>query len=96
MRCPKRRALWALALVTAWCSVPFGAKACELVLTEHRSGILLTRLPLNSNLPSADIAFTHSVLGTPVLDRYVWKSSPQGWRAHLIEERFEGEGYGLP
>jgi hypothetical protein len=36
------------------------------------------------------------VLGTPVLDRYVWKSSPQGWRAHLIEERFEGEGYGLP
>lgn len=96
MRCPKRRALWALALVTTWCGVPFGAQACELVLTEHRSGILLTRLPLNSNLPSADIAFTHSVLGTPVLDRYVWKSSPQGWRAHLIEERFEGEGYGLP
>ena len=96
MRCPKRRALWALALVTGWCSVLFGAQACELVLTEHRSGILLTRLPLNSNLPSADIAFTHSVLGTPVLDRYVWKSSPQGWRAHLIEERFEGEGYGLP
>ena len=87
MRCPKRRALWALALVTTWCSVPFGAQACELVLTEHRSGILLTRLPLNSNLPSADIAFTHSVLGTPVLDRYVWKSSSQGWRAHLIEER---------
>ena len=96
MRCPKRRALWALALVMGWCSVLFGAQACELVLTEHRSGILLTRLPLNSNLPSADIAFTHSVLGTPVLDRYVWKSSPQGWRAHLIEERFEGEGYGLP
>ena len=96
MRCPKRRVLWALALLMPWWSVPFGAQACELVLTEHRSGILLTRLPLNSNLPSADIAFTHSVLGTPVLDRYVWKSSPQGWRAHLIEERFEGEGYGLP
>lgn len=96
MRCQKRHAQWALAFVTAWGSVHFGAQACELVLTEHRSGILLTRLPLNSNLPSADIAFTHSVLGTPVLDRYVWKSSPQGWRAHLIEERFEGEGYGLP
>ena len=54
------------------------------------------RLPLNSTLPTADIAFTHSVLGTPVLDRYVWRSKPQGWRAHLIEERFEGEGYGLP
>jgi len=96
VRCPKRLAQWALALLTPWWSVPFGAQACELVLTEHRSGILLTRLPLNSNLPSADIAFTHSVLGTPVLDRYVWKSSSQGWRAHLIEERFEGEGYGLP
>jgi len=96
VRCPKRLAPWALALLTPWWSVPFGAQACELVLTEHRSGILLTRLPLNSNLPSADIAFTHSVLGTPVLDRYVWKSSPQGWQAHLIEERFEGEGYGLP
>ena len=91
-----RLAPWAMALLTTWWSVPFGAQACELVLTEHRSGILLTRLPLNSTLPSADISFTHSVLGTPVLDRYVWKSSPQGWRAHLIEERFEGEGYGLP
>lgn len=91
-----RLAPWAMALLTTWWSVPFGAQACELVLTEHRSGILLTRLPLNSTLPSADISFTHSVLGTPVLDRYVWQSSPQGWRAHLIEERFEGEGYGLP
>lgn len=96
MICPMRLARWAMALLTTWWSVPFGAQACELVLTEHRSGILLTRLPLNSTLPSADISFTHSVLGTPVLDRYVWQSSPQGWRAHLIEERFEGEGYGLP
>lgn len=91
-----RLAPWAMALLTSWWSLPFGAQACELVLTEHRSGIPLTRLPLNSTLPSADISFTHSVLGTPVLDRYVWQSSPQGWRAHLIEERFEGEGYGLP
>ena len=77
-------------------SVPSVSQACELVLTEHRSGVLLSRLSLNSTSPTADIAFTHSVLGTPVLDRYVWRSDPQGWRAHLIEERFEGEGYGLP
>ena len=96
MICPKRLAPWALALLTTWWNVPFGAQACELVLTEHRSGIFLIRLPLNSTLPAADIAFTHSVLGTPVLDRYVWRSDPKGWRAHLIEERFEGEGYGLP
>jgi hypothetical protein len=72
--------------------MPLASPACELVLTEHRSGVFLMRLPLNSTLPAADIAFTHSVLGTPVLDRYVWRSKPQGWRAHLIEERFEGEG----
>jgi len=76
--------------------VPPVSQACELVLTEHRSGVLLSRLPLNSTSPTADIAFTHSVLGTPVLDRYVWRADPEGWRAHLIEERFEGEGYGLP
>jgi hypothetical protein len=82
--------------MTVWLSLPWALQACELVLTEHRSGIFLMRLPLNSMLPAAEIAFTHSVLGTPVLDRYVWRSEPKGWRAHLIEERFEGEGYGLP
>lgn len=82
--------------MTVWLSLPWALQACELVLTEHRSGVFLMRLPLNSTLPAVDIAFTHSVLGTPVLDRYVWRSEPQGWRAHLIEERFEGEGYGLP
>ena len=96
MRCPKRLASWALALLTSGLSVPPVSQACELVLTEHRSGVLLSRLPLNSTSPTADIAFTHSVLGTPVLDRYVWRADSQGWRAHLIEERFEGEGYGLP
>ena len=96
MTCPKRRVHWALALMTVWLSLPWALQACELVLTEHRSGIFLMRLPLNSMLPAAEIAFTHSVLGTPVLDRYVWRSEPKGWRAHLIEERFEGEGYGLP
>jgi hypothetical protein len=81
----------------AACGVtPQAAPACELVLTEHRSGQALIRLPLNPAQPAADVAFTHSVLGTPVLDRYVWRADPQGWRAHLVEERFEGEGYGLP
>lgn len=72
------------------------ALACELVLSEHRSQRELMRLPLAAHEPRADIAFIHSVLGTPVLDRYLWRPSPLGWRAHLVEEQFEGEGYGLP
>lgn len=86
-----------LALV-AWALAAFAqvAPACELVLNEHRSGLELKRLPLNPARPAVDVAFTHSVLGTPVLDRYIWQHDPQGWRAHLVEERFEGEGYGLP
>lgn len=103
MRGRKRLACWALALTGPLLSLglsslalPLGAQACELVLREHRSGQALTRLPLNPARPAADVAFTHSVLGTPVLDRYVWQPGPTGWRAHLVEERFEGEGYGLP
>lgn len=103
MTCPARRAQWATALLAplltfslSTLTPSFAAQACELVLTEHRSGLFLKRLPLNPARPAADIAFTHSVLGTPVLDRYVWRPAPQGWRAHLVEERFEGEGYGLP
>ncbi len=99
MTCPKRLALVAWALVAcalAAPGTPFGAvSACVLVLTEHRSGNALTRLPLNPAQPAADVAFTHSVLGTPMLNRYVWRHSTQGLRAHLVEERFEGEGYGL-
>ena len=96
MTCPKRLALVAWALVACAGAAPGAAPACELVLTEHRSGRALARLPLDPAQPAADVAFTHSVLGTPVLDRYVWRHSTQGWRAHLVEERFEGEGYGLP
>ena len=96
MTCPRRPALTAWALMAACVVMPQFALACELVMTEHRSGQPLTRLPLNPAQPAADVAFTHSVLGTPVLDRYVWRADPQGWRAHLVEERFEGEGYGLP
>jgi hypothetical protein len=63
---------------------------CQLVLVEHRSARPLLRAPL----PTRDlrVAFVHSVLGTPVEDRYRWHDGH--WR--LIEERFEGAGYGLP
>ena len=134
----QRAALGAGALLVAAAAAP----ACELVLSEHRSARELARLPLNAQAPAARIAFTHSVLGTPVADEYVWRAaragssdgvegadggvSPPGadspvgalgadspvgalsaegsrrpsrppiWRAHLVEERFEGEGYGLP
>ena len=90
MKPSQRAALLACALLSG------GAGACELVLSEHRSARELARLPLVSALPAAQIAFTHSVLGTPVSDRYVWRSHGNEWRAHLIEERFEGAGYGLP
>ena len=83
----------ALLLSTLLCSA---ASACELILSEHRSGRELTRVPLAAKAPAARIAFTHSVLGTPVVDHYVWRHSQQGWRAHLVQEQFEGEGYGLP
>lgn len=87
----QRRAVLALALC-----LPLSACACELVLSEHRSQRELLRLPLDANAPRADVAFTHSVLGTPVLDRYEWRHGSAGWRAHLVAEEFEGEGYGLP
>lgn len=91
----RRSAALALALALVLCG-PLATQACELVLSEHRSQRELLRLPLNAAEPRADVAFTHSVLGTPVRDRYVWRAGPAGWRAHLVEEQFDGEGYGLP
>jgi len=83
--------------VLAWALGAAGAApACELVLAEHRSGRELLRLSLPAGVAEAEIAFTHSVLGTPVADRYVWRRDAAVWRAHLVEERFEGDGYGLP
>ena len=73
-----------------WALAP-GAVACELVLREHRSGAELKRLPLDATVPELRIAFEHSVLGTTVIDHY--RFTPQ---AHLVEERFDGQGYGLP
>jgi len=65
--------------------------ACELVLSEHRTGALLKRLPLDAAAPEMRIAFEHSVLGTTVTDRYRFAAT-----ARLVEERFDGQGYGLP
>jgi hypothetical protein len=65
--------------------------ACELRLTDHRSGRELRRLPLDPLVPEIRIAFEHSVLGTTVIDRYRFMPG-----AVLVEEEFEGEGYGLP
>jgi hypothetical protein len=67
------------------------ALACEAVLREHRSGVELLRLPLEAAAPELRIAFEHSVLGTTVVDRYRFTPMPR-----LVEERFSGEGYGLP
>lgn len=64
---------------------------CLLHLTEHRSGRLLASLPVPGMPAEAVIAFQHSVLGTTVRDRY--RFTPQ---ARLVEEHFEGDGYGLP
>ncbi len=72
------------------------ASACTLVLAEHRSARELLRLPLDPSAPEVRVSFTHSVLGTPVEDRYRFRPDAEGWRAHLIEERWAGEGYGLP
>lgn len=95
----QRQLLWSLvlkALLLSLLLIPAAGISCQLLLTEHRSGRPLGQLALDPVRPTADLAFTHSVLGTPVLDRYVWRAGPLGWRAHLVEERFEGEGYGLP
>ncbi len=73
---------------------------CRLRLSEHRSGRRLGSFRLappaadRHDAPPADfaIAFEHSVLGTTVIDRY----RVDGARVVLVEERFAGEGYGLP
>lgn len=88
----QRGAVMAAALLVAAAA----ADGCELVLTEHRSERPLARLALDPSRPAARIAFTHSVLGTPVVDHYEWRLHQGRWRAHLVQEHFEGDGYGLP
>ena len=99
---PARRAALAAGALLALPGV--GAGACDLVFSEHRSGLELKRLPMRPDtqpvqpvpLPRMRILFTHSVLGTPVEDHYEWRRHGGAWQAHLVEERFEGQGYGLP
>jgi hypothetical protein len=71
------------------------APASTLQLLEHRSGRELLRLPhaagTAATAPELRVAFEHSVLGTTVIDRYRFTPQPV-----LVEEEFEGEGYGLP
>ncbi len=92
MSCWRRTALVACVLPLATAAI-----GCELVLSEHRSERGLTRLALDPQRPAARIAFTHSVLGTPVVDYYEWRADGAGhWRAHMVQEHYEGDGYGLP
>lgn len=80
-------------LVLAAAAACPAAGACELRAQEHRSGREVLRAPLVSPaVPELRVSFVHSVLGTPVEDRYQWRAGT--WV--LVEERFEGEGYGLP
>jgi len=78
------------ALVLAAAAAGAPASACELVLLDARSGREIERHALAA--PALTVAFTHSVLGTPVHDDYEWRAG----RWVLVAERFEGEGYGLP
>lgn len=93
MTLQQRAAVVACALLAAAAPTAIG---CELVLTEHRSGRPLARLALDPARPAARMTFTHSVLGTPVVDHYEWRRHADHWRAHLVQEQFEGDGYGLP
>ena len=66
-------------------------QACELLMRDHRSGGELARWSMNAAQPQIQIAFEHSGLGTTVTDTY--RFTP---RAVLVQEAFEGNGYGLP
>jgi len=83
------------ALGLAQAAAGTAAQACALQLLEHRSGRELLRLPHPAGAaapaPELRLAFEHSVLGTTVIDRYRFTPRPV-----LVEEEFEGEGYGLP
>lgn len=92
MTCPRHAATAACCLAAVLgVAMAAPASACEAVLSEHRSGTELARLPLDAAQPELRIAFEHSVLGTTVVDRYRFTPRPR-----LVEERFDGQGYGLP
>jgi|JI8StandDraft_1071087.scaffolds.fasta_scaffold253223_2 hypothetical protein len=72
------------------------ASACALVLSEQRTGRVAATWPAHSTPVRLNVSFEHSVLGTTVRDSYEMRWDATQWRAHLIEETFAGEGYGLP
>lgn len=76
--------------------VPTFAQACDLVISEHRSGQEVLRWPIAKIPMEFEVSFMHSVLGTPVLDRYEFRWHQGQWRAFLVQEVHEGQGYGLP
>jgi len=79
----------AAAALTVFSLAPL--KACELLMRDHRSGGELARWSMNAVQPQIQIAFEHSVLGTTVIDTYRFTPLPV-----LVQEAFEGHGYGLP
>jgi hypothetical protein len=91
----RRLAAAGAGLVLGLVAAGAAAQDCALHLLEHRSGRELMRLPQPAGTagqaPELRVAFEHSVLGTTVIDRYRFTPRPV-----LVEEEFEGEGYGLP
>ncbi len=83
LRCISASALTVFSLASA--------QACELLMRDHRSGIELARWAMNAAQPQIEVAFEHSVLGTTVTDTYRFTPQPV-----LVQEAFEGTGYGLP
>ena len=72
------------------------AQACDLVLVEYRSGTEVLRWPVLKQPVQFSVSFTHSVLGTHVIDRYIFRQVDGTLKAFIVEESFEGQGYGLP
>ena len=73
-----------------------GERAC-LIVESHRGGAILATFAFaDAAPPRFTIAFEHSVLGTTVHDHYEWRTHDGAGAAWLLEERFRGEGYGLP
>ncbi len=72
------------------------ATGCRLVVQEHRSGRLLAQWPVAAPPVRFTVSFIHSVLGTPVQDHYEMRANAGRMVAHLVQEDFVGEGYGLP
>lgn len=95
----KVRAVLAVSGLMAWtCAFGAGvpAQPCYLTLTQHRTGLVLASILMPDVPVRFSVEFIHSVLGTRVSDLYEMRFADGLWQAHLIEERFEGEGYGLP